>query len=262
MTLVKICGLRDPETAIESAQAGADFIGLVFAESKRKVTPQECYDIIEALNARRLTPRGSGTGPGSPPSSLLPPPSFDGPRRGEVSAGSWYPAWADAIELALMRYRPIIVGVFADQSVSDVNEIAETAGIDFVQLSGGEDDEFVARIEKPVIRTIHVQSGMTAFDVNDAAPAGYSAALHLDAASKDMRGGTGESFDWELAAEVAQRTPFLLAGGLAPENVAEAVAQVRPWGVDVSSGVESGGKKDIEKIRAFIRAAKGARVGN
>ena len=255
MTLVKICGLR------EAAKAGADFIGLVFAESKRKVTPKECYDIVEALNARRLSPRGWRTGPDTPPSSLLPPPSFDGPSRLEVSAGSWYPAWADAMEVALARWRPLIVGVFADQSVSDVNEIADAAGLDLVQLSGGEDDDFVARIERPVIRAVHVRPQMNAFDVSDAAPPGYSAALMLDTASKDVRGGTGETFDWDLAAEVAQRTPFLLAGGLTPENVATAIEQVRPWAVDVSSGVETDGTKDIEKIRAFIRAAKGARVG-
>ena len=83
----------------------------------------------------------------------------------------------------------------------------------------------------------------------------------LDTADAAARGGTGESFDWDVAAEVAHRTPFFLAGGLTPENVAEAVRQVRPWAVDVSTGVETGGKKDIEKIRAFIRAAKGVQVG-
>lgn len=247
MTLVKICGLRDPETALEAANAGADFVGLMFAESRRKVTPQECHDIIETLKAKRTQ------GPDA---------VFDGPTRGEVSAGSWYGAWADAIELARARSRPLIVGVFADQSVSDVNEIAEAAGLDLVQLSGGEDDAFVARIERPVIRAVHVRPQMTAFDVNDAAPPGYSAGLMLDTASKDARGGTGLSFDWELAAEVAQRTPFLLAGGLTPENVGEAIAQVNPWGVDVSTGVETDGRKDVDKIRAFIRAAKGARVGH
>ena len=262
MTLVKICGLRDPETALEAAKAGADFIGLMFAESRRRVSPQECHDIIEALKEHRLAPRASRLAPGTPPSSLLPPPSFDGPRRGEVSAGSWFPAWADAIELALMRYRPLIVGVFADQSASDVNQIAEAAGLDLVQLSGAEDDAFVARIERPVIRAVHVQPQTTAFDVNDAAPAGYSAAVLLDTGGKGARGGTGEAFDWDVAAEVAHRTPFFLAGGLTPGNVGEAVRRVRPWAVDVSSGVETGGKKDIDKIRAFIRAAKGAGVGN
>ncbi|MCZ2108496.1 MAG: phosphoribosylanthranilate isomerase [Dehalococcoidia bacterium] len=242
MTLVKICGLRDPETALEAARAGADFVGLMFAESKRKVTPQECYDIVEALKEQRTQGRDV---------------QWDAPRRGEVSAASWYPAWADAIEMAVARWRPLIVGVFADQPVRDVNEIAEAAGLDLVQLSGGEDDEFVRRVERPVIRVVHVAAQMTAFDINDAAPSGYSAALMLDTASAGARGGTGESFDWELAGEVGERTPCFVAGGLTPENVAGAVRIANPWAVDVSSGVETDGKKDIEKIRAFIRAAKG-----
>ena len=84
----------------------------------------------------------------------------------------------------------------------------------------------------------------------------------MDTASAEARGGTGEAFDWAVAREVARRTPFFLAGGLTPENVAAAVGQVEPWAVDVSSGVETDGIKDIEKIRAFIRAAKGVRVGS
>ena len=242
MILVKICGLRDPETALEAAKAGADFIGLMFAESRRKVTPQECYDIVEALKEKRTQGREV---------------QWDAPQRGDVSAASWYPAWADAIELAVARWRPLIVGVFADQSVSDVNQIADAAGLDLVQLSGGEDDEFVRRIERPVIRVVHVGPQMTVFDINDAAPAGRSAALMLDKAKAGARGGTGEALDWEIAGEVGERTPYFLAGGLSPENVAEAIGVAHPWAVDVSSGVETDGTKDIEKIRAFIRAAKG-----
>ena len=246
MTLVKICGLRDPETALEAAKAGADFIGIMFAESKRKVTPQQCYDIVEALKEKRTQGRDA---------------SFDGPRRGDVSASSWFGAWADEIEQSAARWRPLIVGVFAEMEVDDVNSIADAAGLDLVQLSGDESAEFAARIHLPVIRAIHVAPGTTEFDVWDAAPPGTSAGILLDTASSAAHGGTGEAFDWEVAKEVARRTPFFLAGGLTPENVAEAVVQVEPWAVDVSSGVETNGSKDIEKIRAFIRAAKGVRIG-
>lgn len=247
MTLVKICGLRDAETALETAKAGADFVGIMFAESKRKVTPQECHDIVEALKEKRTQGRDA---------------VFEGPVRGEVSARSWYGAWADAIEMSIARYRPLIVGVFAGMTADEVNNIADAAGLDLVQLSGGEDDEFVRRVERPVLRVVHVGEGMSAEDIEDRAPPGVSAGMMLDKKSGTALGGTGESFDWSVAAEVARTRPFLLAGGLTPENVADAVTHVKPWGVDVSSGVETDGTKDIEKIRAFIRAAKGVRVGN
>ena len=247
MTLVKICGVRDVETAVAAAEAGADFIGLMFAESRRRITPQECYDVVAALKERRT--QGADA-------------EFDGPGRGDVSARTWFGVWADAIEQAATRWRPLIVGVFADMDADEVNDIAGTAGLDMVQLSGGETQGYIERIELPVLRAIHVGTQDSAFDVFDAIVPGAAAGLLLDTASAEARGGTGQKFDWEVAAEVARRTPFLLAGGLTPETVAVAVAEVQPWGVDVSSGVESDGQKDIEKVRAFIRAAKGVKVGH
>ena len=246
MTLVKICGLRDPETALEAAKAGADFIGLMFAESKRKVTPQECYDVCEAIRGMRRTP---------------PPVTFEAPQRGEVRGLSWFGAWSEAIEGTVFRWRPLLVGVFADQTADEVNDIAEAAGLDMVQLSGGESSDYIRKIARPVLRAVHIGEQSTAEDIYDTISAMPAAGLLLDTDSPGARGGTGVAFDWEVAAEAAGRVPFLLAGGLTPENVAEAVTRVEPWGVDVSSGVETNGTKDIEKIRAFIRAAKGVRVG-
>lgn len=246
MTRVKICGLRDPETAVETVKAGADMIGLVFAESRRKVTPQECYDIVEAVRAERRGPEAA---------------RFEGPARGEVSGATWFSAWNEAIDDAMFRTRPLIVGVFADQEAYEINDIADAAGLDLVQLSGKEDIGLARQIERPVIKVVHVGEGMTAEDVFDAAVPGHAAGLMLDTASAAARGGTGEAFDWDVAAEVAGRLPFLLAGGLTAENVAGAIERVQPWGVDVSTGVETDGKKDIEKIRAFIKAVKGANVG-
>jgi len=244
MTRVKICGVRDATTAVEATKAGADLIGMVFAESKRKVTPQECHDIVTALHELRR---------------LKEPAQFEGPQPGDVSARSWFGVWSDAIDDALFRCRPLIVGVFADMPAKDVNEIAEAAKLDLVQLSGGESDRYCREIERPVLRVIHVRTGMTADDVFAAAVPGVSAAVLLDTASEVARGGTGESFDRDLAAEVAARLPILLAGGLTPDNVAAAIEQVQPWAVDVSSGVETNGRKDLAKVGAFIRAAKGAR---
>ena len=244
MTRVKICGLRDAAMAVEVATAGADFIGLMFAESKRRVTPQQCHDIVEAIRELRREKT---------------PAAFDGPRRGEVSGRTWFSAWNEALDDGVARFRPLLVGVFADQPVEDVNGIAEAAGLDLVQLSGGEDDDFAARISLPVIRVIHVAEGAKPDDILDRATPGTSVGILLDTAVKGARGGSGIAFDWTVAAEAAERLPFMLAGGLTPENVADAVTQVRPWAVDVSSGVETDGVKDIEKVRAFIRAVKGVR---
>ncbi len=244
MTLVKICGVRDTATALAAAEAGADFIGLVFAESRRQVTPQACHDIVEVLAERRR---------------LAPPPAdLGGPTRGEVSARSWFPAWADAIELALARARPLIVGVFARMTPAEVNDIADAARLDLVQLSGGEDDAFLRAVRRPIIRTIHVRSSDDTADVTERIIPGLAAASLLDTAAPAALGGTGTPFDWSIAEDVAARFPVVLAGGLTPENVGEAIRTVRPWAVDVSSGVETGQVKDPEKIRAFIRAAKGA----
>jgi phosphoribosylanthranilate isomerase len=231
---------------LETANAGADMVGLMFAESKRRVTPQQCHDIVEALKEGRTQGREA---------------EFDGPARGEVSARTWFGAWADSLDQSAARWRPLIVGVFARMTPDEVNDIADAAGVDLVQLSGGEDDAFLRQIVRPVIRAVHVRAGMSAADVDDKCVPGLSAGLLLDTGLDSALGGTGESFDWAVAAEVAEYKQFLLAGGLTPETVASAIEQVQPWGVDVSSGVETNGVKDIEKIRAFIRAAKGVRVG-
>ncbi len=244
MTRVKICGLRDATSAIEAVKAGADLVGMVFAASLRKVTPQECHEIVSALHALRRAAE---------------PARFEGPEPGDVSARTWFGAWSDAIDDALFRRRPLIVGVFADMPARGVNEIAEAAKLDLVQLSGDEPDSYCRTIVRPVLRTIHVRGQMNADDVFAAAVPGVSAAIHLDTASPAARGGTGTRFDPGLAAEVAARLPIVFAGGLTPDNVAAAVDQVQPWAVDVSSGVEIDGKKDIDKVRSFIRAAKEAR---
>lgn len=242
MTRVKICGVRDVETAREAVKAGADFIGLMFAESRRQVTPQQCYDIIEAVRETRRNPDVA---------------QIEGPGRGEVRGASWFGAWNEAIDDALARWRPLIVGVFADQEVEDANEIAEAAGLELIQLSGEEDESFVRQVRPPVLKAIHVHPETTAEDVVDTATPGVAAGIMLDTGSASARGGTGETFDWEVAAEVGRRLPLMLAGGLDPANVADAIGAVDPWAVDVSSGVETDGDKDIEKVRAFIRAAKG-----
>lgn len=242
MTRVKICGVRSVDAAIEAAKAGADMIGLMFAESRRKVTPQLTVDVVSAIHEHR-----GHEGP-------VP---IEGPARGDVTARSWFPAWNEAIEETLFRVRPLVVGVFADQDAEDVNSIAEAGKLDIVQLSGGEDTAYVDAMTHPVLRAIHVGEQTTAFDIQDRAEPGHAQAILLDTASAVARGGTGERFDWAVAAEAGERLPFMLAGGLDAANVNEAIAQVEPWGVDVSSGVETDGEKDLEKLRAFVAAVKG-----
>jgi phosphoribosylanthranilate isomerase len=107
-----------------------------------------------------------------------------------------------------------------------------------------------------VIKAVHVREGASAAEVLAEIEAGAAVACLLDPQVAGLRGGTGRRLDWEVAARVARELPIILAGGLTPDNVAEAVRTVHPWAVDVSSGVEREGVKDGGKIRAFIAAAK------
>ncbi len=243
MTRVKICGVRRVEDALAAGEAGTDFIGLVFAESPRRLEPDEAWDIVRALGE----PLGHIE-------QTQPPALFRGER--DDLAG-WFAHGAAALERLLERKRPLTVGVFAGQDMETVNEIAEEVGLDLVQLSGEETWQDCYLVARQVIKVVRVGSGATADSVLGALEPGSAIACMLDTRSEAAYGGTGSAFDWSVAAGVASRLPIWLAGGLTPENVAEAVRKVRPWGVDVSSGVETTGVKDPMKVRAFIQAAKG-----
>lgn len=147
------------------------------------------------------------------------------------------------------------VGVFVNYAAEKVVEIASEVGLDMIQLHGDETQAYIDRAKSitnlPILKAIRVQNGGTIAEfVVDG--------VLLDAFSRGEYGGTGITFDWEVAAEYKERYPVLfLAGGLSPENVAEAVRRVRPYAVDVASGVElAKGKKDPEKMESFIRNAK------
>lgn len=257
MTRVKICGCRRVEDALAAAEGGADFVGLVFAESRRRLEPDEASDIVRALGE----PLGRRELREPPRRAAVWPPSL---HRDETVKGSpipieeWFRQGAAALDRLLERKRPLTVGVFAGQHVEMVNAIADECGLDLVQLSGGEPWQDCLVIARQVIRTVHVERGASAQDVLGRIEAGTAVACLLDTASEAAYGGSGRAMDWTVARDVAARLPIVLAGGLTPENVSEAVRVVRPWAVDVSSGVESGGQKDVEKIRAFVRATKGA----
>ena len=141
------------------------------------------------------------------------------------------------------------VGLFVNQSVGYVNGVASLVRLGAVQLHGDETPDFAASIAAPVIKALPVErvGGW---------PDGTT--LLLDAHDPVKRGGTGRVIDWSAAAAVATRRRVLLAGGLTPENIADAIAHVRPFGVDVSSGVERApGIKDHARIRALFEAIHG-----
>ena len=159
------------------------------------------------------------------------------------------------------RQAPKVVGLFADQSLDKVNETIDACELDLVQLCGKESTEYCGKVEAQVIKVVHVDAaGPETVDRLAERVGRYRGAGHLvtlDRLVEGMAGGTGRSFDWNIAAQLSQRgLSFLLAGGLTPDNVSRAVAQVDPWGVDVSSGVETNEAKDHDKIRAFINNAR------
>ena len=209
MTKVKICGITEVGHALAAAEAGADFIGLVLAPSRRRVPIQ---------TARRI-----------------------------------------ALAVKGVKPHPLVVGVFVNALAYSVNRIAEYCGLDWVQLSGDEPWEYLREIERPVIKAIRVRNEQSSQEILADIASGYHGhdlVYLLDCHVEGSYGGTGRSFDWGLAREIAPRFPVIVAGGLSPENVAEAIRVARPWGVDVSSGVESQGVKDVAKIRAFVESVR------
>jgi len=212
---VKICGLRDEATIRAMAGLPVDYIGFVFAASKRQVTPEQAAAL---LRTARSTPMNGG----KPPRA---------------------------------------VGVFVNPSMESLADTLAQAPLDVVQLHGGESAAFCrevgARFGVEVWRVLSVQeaSGEWASSEADARVseyAGAAAAILLDTAG----GGTGRTFRWELiplyqAAASRHGLGLFVAGGLTPDNVGELVSSYRPGGVDISSGVETDGVKDIDKIAAF-----------
>jgi phosphoribosylanthranilate isomerase len=173
---------------------------------------------------------------------------------GEFKTGeAWFSHGAEALDRLLARKRPLVVGVFQDQDIEDVNGIADETGIDLVQLSGDEPWSVAMLLNRQAIKVIGQRAGMSATAIRAGIEPGTALAVMLDPSR-----GTGTVADWATAAELAADLPVWLAGGLAPENVGDAIAAVGPWAVDVSSGVETEGVKDAAKIAAFVRAAKAA----
>jgi phosphoribosylanthranilate isomerase len=147
------------------------------------------------------------------------------------------------------------VGVFVDQAPRLINGVAARVGLSAVQLHGDEPIAMLDEIDRPVVKAFALHASARAEDADCWPP---RVRLLIDAHDPDQRGGTGRTVDWSAAAAIAARRPVLLAGGLKPANVADAIRTVRPFGIDVSSGVESGpGVKDHALLRALFEAIAG-----
>jgi phosphoribosylanthranilate isomerase len=155
----------------------------------------------------------------------------------------------------IRRLPPFVqmVGLFVNEDLATVNKVVGQSGLDLVQLHGEESPDYCTGVKRRIIKAFRVKDASTLDDMTNY----HVAACLLDAWSPAAHGGTGTTFNWDIAARAAASHRIILAGGLTPDNVAEAIATVNPYAVDVSSGVESApGKKDATLIRAFIGATE------
>ncbi|HXZ80706.1 MAG TPA: phosphoribosylanthranilate isomerase [Terriglobales bacterium] len=223
---MKICGTTNLEDARLAVEAGADAVGFVFAASPRRVTPEQVREIVQQL--------------------------------------------PDTLEK---------VGVFVNERAERIRTIMKGTGLTSIQLSGEEPEPLLAEInsmhttkgQKPKLyRVIHLPEKFEAgLQVGFRWPDGDAKpdALLLDCGQEGKWGGAGKKFDWESAVPLVEAMqcvlPVIVAGGLRPDNVDEAIRLLAPYGVDIASGVESSpGKKDPAKVRAFVSAARGRATGN
>ena len=207
---VKMCGISKVETILAVVEAKPDYMGLVFAPSKRQVTIDKAKILVEELHKQCI----------------------------------------NHYDTKVVK----TVGVFVNETVDNLVTIANEANLDAVQLHGDEDEAFIQSLKErtnvEVWKAIQIRS---AADV-EAWIDSSADMLLFDAYHKDERGGTGEVFDWS-SLDAFER-PFMLAGGIDSTNVARAIRTVRPYGIDISSGIETNGVKDDEKITAFTKIVK------
>ena len=256
--LIKVCGVKRPEDALAATRAGAGLVGTIFCKSKRQVTGTESRAVVEAVR-----------GFGERTARVL-------PYHAKVAAGpalspAWFEHWRREL-LRVTRRTPLVVGVFQNNSAEEVAALVEESGVDLVQLHGEEPLAFAAEVSRrtgvPCLKVLHVPhegaqvsevvAGLTAGEGAATVEGGGPIAILLDTSVGGQKGGSGTQFDWTLAATVqAQGYPVIVAGGLLPSNVEDALKAARPFGVDVSGGVEaSPGVKDHAKVADFIGKAR------
>jgi len=147
-----------------------------------------------------------------------------------------------------------VVGLFVNAGIDFVNATADRCRLDIIQLHGDETPDFCSLVKRRVVKVFRIRDAQSLGPMKDYRVAGCL----LDAYSPQAYGGTGFTFNWEIARDAKKYGPIILAGGLTPDNIRQAVEAVQPYAVDVSSGVEAApGKKDPDKVRRFIENAKG-----
>ncbi|KAK9456878.1 isomerase-domain-containing protein [Dipodascopsis uninucleata] len=219
--LVKICGTRTVEAAQCAIESGADLIGMILVPNvKRTVSLAQAKAISDVVHQYRDSQE-------------------------KLTIENDHPDWFEAHAKGLRKRAPQIVGVFKNQPLEDVLRLQAELDLDLVQLHGSEPLEWAKEIPVPVIKKFDpVQVELYT--------SGYHSVILLDGA-----GGEGQKISWT---DLPSTVPFILAGGLTVDNVSDAVALPHVRGVDVSSGIETNGKQDIEKIRQFIIKAKTFRL--
>ena len=214
---VKMCGISKVETIPAVVEAKPDYMGLVFASSKRQVTVDQAKTLVEELHKQYTKRYNNGA---------------------EQSND-------DEIKT---------VGIFVNETLDNLVTIATEVNLDAVQLHGDEDEAFIQSLKErtnvEVWKAVQIRSAADAEAWIDS----RADMLLFDAYHKDERGGTGEVFDWSCLDEFER--PFMLAGGIDSTNVARAIRTVRPYGIDISSGIETDGVKDDEKIKAFTNIVR------
>ena len=220
---VKMCGISKVETIPAVVDAKPDYMGLVFTPSKRQVTVDQAKTLVEELHKQYA---------------------------------NRYNRDAEQYSNQTLIHQESIktVGVFVNETVENLLKIAEEVKLDVIQLHGDEDEAFIQTLKEQsnveVWKAVQVRSAADAEAWIDSS----ADMLLFDAYHKDERGGTGEVFDWSSLDEFER--PFMLAGGIDSTNVARAIRTVRPYGIDISSGIETEGVKDDEKIKAFTNIVR------
>jgi Indole-3-glycerol phosphate synthase len=258
--IVKVCGITNPEDALVACQNGANLIGVIFApKSKRCVTVEKARGVVDAV--RKFGERSASL-------------SFPEAAMESEGVSPLQSLIRKARALEDMARRPMVVGVFQNQSHDFIQEMVKECGLDLVQLHGKEGMEAanVSKCGAPAIRVVDIEThpdgtGAAAPDAVEKLLSEITTdpvAILLDTSIKGSAegGGTGVTFDWSVAEKLQSNgLPVIIAGGLTPSNVKEAVTNVRPWGIDVSSGVEaSPGKKDHGAVEKFVKGARDAAV--